>query len=523
LVSDAAWWTLKSEEFRRQAFWDACQAAREELVNTDQWGNPAALLIRPIGLYEPGKIRVITLGSGSLYSALGPVQGALLECWKNHPASTMKYSDLCGRVNRILRKTACLGAEWLWESGDYKSATDLLKRQATRIALDALDGMDGQYLALLSVEPGTGEYEIEDDGKKTVERTTLKEGQLMGHPLSFPLLCVINLAVYLRTVDQYVDVDRAKRMRLREALLEGVIVNGDDIVFRSDAEFSQLFWANATDVGFKMSVGKSYRSPNCCMINSQIFKLAEVKGTNRRVMVRQGYLNQRIVTGNQVKTGQDSDLQTPDAIGAELNRMFKHCAWARSVIPTTLSRFGHYWHGKGAFQPNWYIPAVLGGFGVDPAYSDKPVEYTRAQRVLAARFSQDASLNLFHRKVENPGDAPDGGVWKSRPKGLEMEWRIVPSGVHVAQHGESFDDGDDGWALRLPLLNRYRNLGRVEHPPTVGLRARRYKLRSQEHSRFQPMTDGRIEAYRTFRKVGWIRSGCPPLGVLRYPPMCLDA
>jgi hypothetical protein len=237
-------------------------------------------------------------------------------------------------------------------------------------------------------EMGWEEYEYVPDTSTYAVRGW--EGQLMGHILSFAFLCVINLACYRYAIklwrdhvrpgtgkysrSQMTDVDFSQ---IVEDLEEGVIVNGDDIVYKSpDADFSRFFWENARDVGFIRSVGKSYSSMTHCQINSQLFR------ANGNEIDRIGYLNLRIVTGVDVKAvsmGLES-LRTPQSVGKEMTKMIRQVPWALSALPYAISCWDrHYPKGD---RPNWTFPAVLGGYGLSPELCHS--RCTRRQRLRAA-------------------------------------------------------------------------------------------------------------------------------------------
>jgi len=110
----------------------------------------------------------------------------------------------------------------------------------------------------------------------------------MGHPLSFPLLCVTNLAVYFHSVKLWKEkltrrllkhcrgFDRRQLIRRELArrakiLRQNVLVNGDDILFKCDDLLFDIFRETAASCGLKISQGKNYRSKLLCMINSQLF------------------------------------------------------------------------------------------------------------------------------------------------------------------------------------------------------------------------------------------------------------
>jgi len=88
-------------------------------------------------------------------------------------------------------------------------------------------------------------------------------GQMMGHILSFPLLCLINKAVSCMALPP----DRFIR------------VNGDDVLFAASPREYREWEIHTKNVGLKKSVGKNYYSRDMAMINSEVYLWS--KSTNR--------------------------------------------------------------------------------------------------------------------------------------------------------------------------------------------------------------------------------------------------
>jgi len=100
---------------------------------------------------------------------------------------------------------------------------------------------------------------------------TQRNGQLMGSPLSFPILCFINLIVYQMSLEEYLD---------HEVPLEDlpVLVNGDDILFRTNERHYEIWRGLVAQAGFELSVGKNYVSESFFCINSRgyLFKNGQI-------------------------------------------------------------------------------------------------------------------------------------------------------------------------------------------------------------------------------------------------------
>lgn len=449
---------------------------------------PAAFVVRVMAIPEPGKFRIITLGDGYLYTILQPLQGLLLSAWKRSRFATMRNADLTDRVREMDVELADVP---LWCSVDYEAATDLLKRACTLAALEGLPS-SAPLVSLAKfcmMSTGTAVY---PDGN-TVDAS---EGQFMGHPLSFPLLCCINLAVYHLALKRWVSDDALRRQVLPK-LRKNVIVNGDDMLFKCFPSFYPYFIRTAADAGFKISAGKNYLSPDCCMINSQVFRRV---GTR---MERNGYLNMRLVKGTSLKTGESH--ATPPMLGKELTRMVNYCPWSAGALVSALSRFKKDWFGW--YKPNWYVPVHLGGYGL-PVKIAKEFRVTRDQRLLAAMFISRPDLSLYRStgKTQLP---------LASLKGALANYLMTPTGF-ISGHGEleesEFEDSDDPgdpWLERLALASRYA------FGSSGGESDKAFAIRFRREFRLKPVSLETLANYWTVKYSTVGVPNCPPLAPIR--------
>jgi hypothetical protein len=448
--------------------------------------------IKIVIIPEPGKFRILSKGSGYVYSALQPVQGAMLDAWKGTRYSTMRDSDLTSRLGEIDSQVDFP----YWRSGDYSKATDLISRQATVCAMDALHHIPNFDLALASVsQPYYAMYPEDDSYPDDPGMCLLTEGQLMGHPLSFGLLCCINLSVYRQAVKDYCRIQGRKKYQF---LMDNVIINGDDILFKSDVLLSRLFDIRAGQVGFQPSPGKDYLSLDCALINSQIYI--------RRggVMARKGYLNQKLIYGKSLKGGVSKATATN--IATSLNDMCRLLPWGKYVIHKALSRFDDDVKKLG-FWPNWYIPQWLGGVGIEPKFSLAPIVISREQRKVAAMFASNPKLALF---AQTPS--------KFRPPNFEVYSKFVSNyrwflGAYVERQGERIGY-DDEVVSRIAMMTRAAHYKLFDSDQEL---FRVVKFHVRHRTRLSPMDLTNIESYWN---VGWVsHEGIkfPPLAPISQP------
>lgn len=353
---------------------------------------------------EAGKFRIITAGDAWLYTYLQGIQGQDLSQWAQTPYSTMtpEWEDqVSSWVNR---------PGWVWNSGDYKAATDQLNISSTNAAIDeTMKVFDTAVYTGTSRDSTIIRYPVKELDPKLLASGQLKteirqtNGQLMGHPLSFAILCKINLSGLIFALD-YCLLNRVKSEdgsilisdSDRAFVLSHTKINGDDILFPSPPEFVPIWERTASELGLKMSIGKSYSSPNFAMVNNVMFMMTSNGGS------RIGYLNQKLILNHSLKTGEAA--HSPFEIGHALNTMFETFPISLDFLSDAIKRRRET--PLLGFQPNFFIPCSLGGFGVNPKFNNKDkVVSSRRQRQVAALLSEDQiSSFLFQqgKKIRGP-------------------------------------------------------------------------------------------------------------------------
>lgn len=492
--------TRQFDSWRDETFKSAYAKATSALEDE----NSESRNLEVVAIPEPAKFRIITKGDGFVYTALQPLQGQLLHQWKMCPASTMREMDLTEKVRAIDRSVD----EPYFCSVDYEAATDLLKKVMTELCLLPLIGKTD--LIELAFQSFHGGKVIYPDGT-WVENS---EGQPMGHPLSFPLLCCINLAVYWTTLDRYareIYSNERDQQRFFDKRRWQVIVNGDDMLFKASKRMYEIFLEVSAEAGLKASIGKNYLSEHTCMINSQVFRR---KGSEN-LMCRQGYLNLKFVTGASVKTG-ESDAN-PCEIASEVQKMFELAPWTRPILPLVMER----WEGRRflfqGFRPNWYVPQELGGLGLIP---EGRFKVTRAQRQVATAFALHPDLSLITRF----------GVPKASLK-LMQQWTktkflLVPrdSNVVIPTDYLPYAEKAEGWVERalsmerahnpMALVNANRRWAGAE---LSAKELRRLRLATGKDGKVQEaslMTDQSMERFRDAQVFASTGIFVPPLSVL---------
>lgn len=296
---------------------------------------------------EPLKVRVISKGDPGLYYSVKKAQKCLNLACRSLPCFRLMGrkecpTDLFDLAERAEMLAKAGHADIAWHSIDYKSATDRLSARLGTYILSYLisdleasvqsrilkvfgfhdlyypaeRGIDDESCCFESIRlekehlpPGetvsnphvcqfcrerlaahNGEYyTITDTSKDYLCFGTQTNGQLMGSPISFPILCLSNLALALRVTrledwisrsplrmgHHVADSGRFTREVLRRIdngihydRLRSFLINGDDLLYVG----TQQEWIDHIElgkrVGLSLSIGKAYRHHTYANINS---------------------------------------------------------------------------------------------------------------------------------------------------------------------------------------------------------------------------------------------------------------
>jgi len=233
--------------YRAQAVGNS--ASRDEFL---RWSggtvtSPIDTRVRAEAVLTGGKWRVITLSDPCL-SRLLPLHRTIYnrltkEKWLLRGEAVPSQFEGFGRVKGEL-----------FVSGDYEGATDNLNIHVSKCVLSSL-------LSSATHIPSRVREEAVASLRTTFVDKDFKvlgfhnRGQLMGSPLSFPLLCLINYLTFRYAVTREVPVK----------------INGDDIVFRATPEERDLWFRLVETSGLKVSLGKTLVHSRCFSLNSSYF------------------------------------------------------------------------------------------------------------------------------------------------------------------------------------------------------------------------------------------------------------
>ena len=326
----------------------------------------------PVYLQEPLKVRTITKGPSSPYWIFRPIQKFLWSTIQRHPVFELIGTPI---KSELLEKMLPFrNPEGSWLSGDYSAATDNLVRWLSKFIWSEIclrTGISDEFyrLGLKGLVDHTIKYE---DG--TIIRQ--RNGQLMGSPLSFPILCIANAAICLLAFDK-------KRRNIDACALR---VNGDDCVMCYTQEERDRWSALAEFIGMSPSPGKCYYAKDWLQMNSELFVQRSESKFSQIPFINFSLASPTLAKGG-LERGITSLQQTMENFCLGRSSRFIDI-WIRRMFP--------YLREKVPGLISWYLPQCLGGLGLmtkypkkDPKLGEKPIFSTR-QLAVATLFYNNA-------------------------------------------------------------------------------------------------------------------------------------
>ncbi|APG77249.1 RNA-dependent RNA polymerase [Hubei narna-like virus 4] len=232
---------------------------------------PGSIPVEMVGLPEPFKVRTISKGPIDLYAQARRYQGLFWHLLRHSPVFSLTWSPLCEYHLRYLYNGNPFSKNRLESyllSADYEAATDSIYKEIIEETAEhlfhLLDIPWSDRALLLKI---LTRCEIERlDGESLKQ----KRGQLMGSPLSFVLLCIINAGVNLFVIEKSIG-ERIKFPLFGEEV--PFLVNGDDYLSFLPVRYYEFWKECVTSVGLKPSLGKNYLHPYLGTVNSTLIKI----------------------------------------------------------------------------------------------------------------------------------------------------------------------------------------------------------------------------------------------------------
>lgn len=391
-------------EIRQPCGWEDWKDLALLVENMNLHDRPLCCKIQ--GVIEPLKVRVISKGEALPYYSQRSLQKAMHKTMRHMPCFRLIGRPFSPTDLMDLRRVAHPGDEWF--SVDYSGATDGLSWTFSGMILRYLLAKRPEReldLALKVLGPHELWYPKEKNAHGRPAGFFLggvqTNGQLMGSILSFPILCLANLATYLLTMSE-----RHSTMENKD-ILDGVLVNGDDMVYAAPPQLWDRHCRVGTDLGLEMSVGKAYHHSEYANINSTsvLYKISNEKATPFQI----DYLNTGLFfrspvqkkVSEEVRQEREETAQDPldprrwrktpfaemaashhEKVGvvANINALLKGCLNAEKaclVLKRYLTLFPEVFKDECAcflhtgrelrrHNRNLFVPESLGGMGINP-------------------------------------------------------------------------------------------------------------------------------------------------------------
>jgi hypothetical protein len=323
------------------------------------------------GVIEPLKVRVISKGPALPYYFSKPLQERVHTLMRQMPCFALIGAPVTG--DRLVEVAANHvpftfansgdGGRLEWFSIDYSAATDGLSATLSAAILASLTrgcprferNMWASVLAphMIDYPPLSGVASVMEEN-----------GQLMGSILSFIVLCLANLGLYL-----YLLRDDARSVWEK---MKGVLVNGDDMLYAAPSGMWREHVAVGKKVGLEMSVGKAYHHNAFASVNSQCF-LASLKHGSFGTPTQVPFFNVGLFFGrNKVMQGANVDdavkeasrLSTVREVLSGVWRPYGKAAHAECSVFAAFIGLHRAELEAEARGRNWFIHESLGGCGV---------------------------------------------------------------------------------------------------------------------------------------------------------------
>jgi len=407
---------------------------------------------KPSFILEPLKVRAVTAGPSLEYYSVMPLQKFLWRTLKEHPTFELIGTPVTAEIlSRVLlgnkytdqRPTAFL-------SGDYSAATDNLRSFLSRTAFDEICTLlrVPSWMRRVGSKALVGHrihYQLGGMKGQVVDQWN---GQLMGSPLSFPILCIVNAAICKLSFEMD-DMNLMQESKYGARLSSlPLLVNGDDCVMTYTLGQKQAWERVAALAGMEPSVGKCYWSSRFLQINSENFIL-ERDDEGRYQFESVPYHNFSLCSAQKAKGGEDRHWSDLGSSARHFIKGFDPKEQDRMI--SVFIRRQRPLLNKAPDKISWFLPECLGGLGIpwlrDPAELER--ETTYRQRLLATylRGRIEAGESPLRR-----GMSAQIPIWVQRGMREAARWEIPLKGsleeISVLRCAKADTSGMEPWMWR---------------------------------------------------------------------------
>jgi len=328
---------------------------------------------------EPLKVRIVTKGCCYTYWYSKFFQKAMwdhlgkFDCFAltSEPVSTDIISHMLSKAPKHLNHLV---------SADFSAATDNLSIILTKIVFESfLKRSDLSEFCKDRLRDVLYEQNLNYPVKSGLDPTVQQSGQLMGSPLSFPVLCIVNLIMFWIAYDWSVTnrSDRIRPARVRDL---PALVNGDDLLFPADIHLYDTWKALIPVAGFQLSVGKNYFMRDYCTINSVLYhrkiaKLERVEYFHSGAIQGQGRKGENTIFYNL----KENYKLTMEGSVNKLRSHFRFIFYNKRKFPKNM-------------RENLFIPESHGGLGFPVYDCVRPfINVTHFQKCLVKTIDRNIS------------------------------------------------------------------------------------------------------------------------------------
>jgi hypothetical protein len=386
-----------------------------------------------VGVVEPLKVRTITAGPADAYWQSLQWQKNVHRILRRHPIFRL-IGEPCSEsiVEEVMRKRLDLGGGLnLMVSGDYRDATNNIDPYLSELCVALICkcfGMSNDQVLFYKSCLLNHNIVYSKKGGHVLLEGKQTWGQLMGSPISFPILCLINAACIM--------VAFRHEWRMRGLTINyydlPLLINGDDCLFAATPEMVDIWQSFTKTAGLELSVGKTYYSPDFAIINSELYANF---GEGFSYIP---YTNQALLRGLRPKgTKDDPRAMTgihPSALSARWSRLIrgKSLADQLRIRGLFIRENAHILSLLPDPETFLALPVTDGGLGIcenDPKFSETSV----------VRFIRDG-----------PGKIPPLSLKTTTENSVNWWKKFQIANPDLFCSGES-DDGEGDFDIKLAL------------------------------------------------------------------------
>jgi hypothetical protein len=388
---------------------DWCLATPKYYKDGDDYcfGPPCASVY---SVCEPFKARIVTAGPVELYHLARQLQRPMHgEMRKKSVFSLIGQTNTPKLLNEIIYGTRIFPEEF-WVAGDYSAATDgmhpelcaeyiracsiqmglracwadILKMSMTGHRLFYKSPVDSFFNQFFNpTDPEWDEEEFLADGD-SVHGVSIQQtwGQLMGSPSSFLALCAVNLAIAITSYQLYKPqsenwtIDKICRNM-------ALLINGDDISFKSDEILYNIWTYVAGVAGMNPSPGKNFCSREFININSTCYWANYLENDYRKKMTHVNdvfSLNPGLIKGQgRVLSNENNEIKLlGDSKNFSAKAQLEYCMREGTFDQCEKIKqlfFKYNLVDLKASHRSWSLPREFGGLGLpyfaNPNYSQR--------------------------------------------------------------------------------------------------------------------------------------------------------